>query len=277
MKKVIIAFVFLLLAQPAFAADSLKESAFDRVLRTNTLRCGIVPWPPGIEIDPNTGAVKGPTKELFEGIIKLTGWKVQFVQVALGNGVEDLNSGKIDAMCSDGPWTITSIKFVDYTVPATYTPVMVYVRANETRFHSYADLDAPAATLAGIDGDISTDLALLRFPKAKLHTLTNMTDPAQMLMEVADSKEDAVILDPVTADHFMKNNPGKIKMLVPQALAVYPVGMSVKRGEAALQQTLNQAIEIANNIGLLDTLFNNFDPISHKYIYAPSKNYVVPK
>ena len=275
MRKAFAAIIVLSLLSTA-AAQAAGESAFDRVMRTGTLHCGFIPWPPGFDVDVVTGAAKGPAKELFESIIKLAGWKVQFVQMALGDNAQDLNNGKIDAVCADGPWTIARIKFVDYTTPAAYTPVMVYVRAGEKRFHGYSDLDNAKVTLVGIDGDISTDLALLRFPKAKLHTLSNLTDPSQMLIDVADGKEDAVILDPVTADHYMRNNPGKIRMLTPQALAVYPVEMSVRRGETQLQQTLDRATEMASNIGLIDKMLLNYDPLSRKYLYAPLKTYSVP-
>lgn len=217
------------LAAPARAEE--KESVYERVMRTGVLRCGFIPWPPGFEIDPNTNEVKGPTKDLFQSIIELTGWKVEFVQTALGNVPLDLKTEKIDAMCADGPWTITNIKLVDYTTPAVYSPVLVYIRAGETRFSSYADLNSEDVSFAGIDGDISIDLAKLRFPKAKLQTLINLTDPALMMMEVASGKADAVILDPVTAENYMKNNPAKMRPFpVKEPLATYPAGMSVKRG-----------------------------------------------
>ncbi len=258
-----------------FAAE--KESTFDRVVRTGVLRCGIIPWPPGAEVDPVTKEVRGPTKELFDAIIRLTGWKPEFVEVALGEVPLDLEHGKIDAMCADGPWTITNIKFVDYTIWAGYTPVLVYVRANEARYKSYGDLNVQNVSFVGIDGDISSDLAGLRFPKATLRTLVNLTDPAQMMMEVAEGKADAVILDPVTAEGFMKNNPGKINPLSEkEPLAVYPFGMSVRRGESRLQQTLSRATEMAINIGLVDQKLDLYDP-TRRTVYSPVKPYEAPK
>lgn len=250
-----------------------KESAFDRVMKTGTLRCGFVPWPPGFGIDVNTGAAKGPTKELFESIIELAGWEAEFVEVALGNAAMDLNTGRIDAMCADGPWTISAVRFVDYTSWALYSPIFVYVRADDSRFSSYKDLNVDGVTLVGIDGDISSDLAALRFPKATLRTLINLTDPAMMMLEVADGKADAVILDPVTAESFMKNNPDRMKDLdTGEPLAVYPAGFSVRRGEGALQQTLSRATEMAINIGLIDQKLDLYDP-TRRTIYAPASAY----
>lgn len=278
MRSIFLLFLLVLFAFPAFAADKgNRESAYDRVMRTDVLRCGFVPWPPGFEVDPNTNEIKGASKEVFESIIKLTGWKVEFVQTTLGTAVLDMNNGRIDAMCSDGPWTITNIKLVDYTTPALYTPVFIYVRAEERRFHSYKDMNRADVRLVGIDGDISSDLATLRFPKAQLQTLINLTDPAQMMLNVADGKADAVILDPVTGENFMKNNPGRVKALdVQEPLAVYPVMMSVRRGESLLQQTLSRATEMAINIGLNDAKLDLYDP-ARKIIYSPARPYEAPK
>ncbi len=273
-KNIIAVLLISLLPLTAFAVEQ-KETAYDRVMRTGTLRCGFIPWPPGFEIDPNTGVIKGPSKELFESIIRLTGWKVEFVQTAMGSVPLDLQNDKFDVMCADGPWTITNIRLVDYTTPATYSPVFIYVRANEARFQSYADFDSKDVTFVGIDGDISADLTAVRFPHAKMHTLGSLTDPAQMMMEVADNKADAVILDPVTGEGFIKNNPGKIKAFPGDTLAVYPVGMSVRWGEDQLKQVLNRATEMAINIGLADQKLDLYDP-ARKTIYSPARPFQEP-
>ena len=271
MKKLLLALLLLCLASPAHAA----ESAFDRVMRTGTLRCGFFAWPPGFEIDPNTKEVKGTTKELFEALVKLAGWKPEFVEVQFGSYIMDLNSGRVDAICGDGPWTISNVRLIDYTTPVAYTPMVVYVRADETRFKKNADLNTDKASFAGIDSDSSTELAQMRFPKANIHTLINITDPASMLMEVVDKKSDAAIVDPFTGGKFMEHNPGKLKQLGPP-LAVYPLSFSLKRGETLLEQTLSRTTEMALDIGLADSKLDMFDP-ARKTVYSPAKSYEAPK
>ncbi len=270
-------FLLFLTIFPLQAFAEAKESAYERVMRTGTLRCGFIPWPPGFEIDPNTREVKGPSKELFENIIKLTGWDVEFVEVSLTTDILDLNNGRIDAICASGPWTITNVKFIDYTTPAVYSPIFVYVRADETRFETYKDLNNENISFVGIDGDISIDLAGYRFPNAIIRSLINLTDPAMLLMEVATGKADAVILDPVTAESYMKNNPEQIKEFpLKEPLAVYPVGLAVKWGEYELKQSLNRATEMAINIGLADDLIDLYDS-SRRTIYSPAKTYQLPE
>jgi ABC-type amino acid transport substrate-binding protein len=252
-----------------------QENAYERVMRTGTLRCGFIAWPPGFEVDANTKEVKGPTKEIFESIIKLTGWQAEFIEVPLGTVATELKNGRIDAMCADGPFTISTVKYVDYTSWAFYTPVFVYLRANESQFTDLRKLNDPAVEFVGIDGDLSVDLVTLRFPKAKIQTLSNMTDPAQMLLNVIDGKADAVILDPYTAEAFMRNNPGKIQSYDAEGpLAVYPLGFSVRWGEPELKAVLSRATEMAQNIGLLETRLDLYDP-NRRIIYSPAAAYQI--
>lgn len=275
MKKILFSLLIILTSTPAsFAAE--KESAYDRVMRTGVVRCGYIPWPPGFDVDPNTNEVKGPAKELFGAIIKLAGWKPEWVQVVLGNETLDLGNNRIDAMCSAGPWTLSNVRFVDYTTPATYTPIFLYARADDTRFSKNSDLNSNEYTFIGIDGDISTDLVQIRYPKAKMQNAPAITDPSQMLMDIATKKADIVLLDPVTAEKFMTNNPGKIRQVSNEALAVYPVGMSVRWGEYNLKEVLSRATEMAINIGLADDKIDLYDK-TRKTIYSPASPYKEPK
>lgn len=59
MNKILLSFFLLLVfAASAWAGDA-KESAYDRVMRTGTIRCGYFIWPPGFSIDPNVGKRSG--------------------------------------------------------------------------------------------------------------------------------------------------------------------------------------------------------------------------
>ena len=259
-KIILFALCGFLLRGSAFAADQAKESAYDRVMRTSTLRCGYTPWPPFFSVDPNTGVMSGLSKDLSDNVATLLGLKMEYVQLVVGQQVQDLNSGKVDAVCGDGPWIISTVKYLDYTSSYFYVAVYAYGRANETRFSTLAGLNSKDATFVGIDGDISSDLVQSYFPQAKISTLSAVTDPSQMLLNVTTGKADAVITDPVTISVFEKNNPGKIKRLVGQPVAVYGGGFSVKKGETSLLSTLSQGVSAALNAGMADKALKKYDP-----------------
>jgi ABC-type amino acid transport substrate-binding protein len=122
------------------------------------------------------------------------------------------------------------------------------------------DLNADGVTFVGIDGDLSTDLVLRNYPKASLHSLTNMSDPAQMLMDVSTGKADIVITDSQGADIFIKNNPGKIKRLFEEPLAIYGSAFSMRKGEYKLFNMMQEATNAALNTGLMDKILNKYDP-----------------
>lgn len=203
------------------------ETAYERVIRTGTLRCGYSPWPPYWSVDPNTGVITGLSKDLSDITAKLMGMKIEYVQITNGQQVQDLNSGKIDAMCGDGPWVISTIKYIDYTKSYIYAAVYIYGRADENRFKSFDDLNKPEVIFTGIDGDLSSDLVQSNFPQAKIGTMSSSTDPSQLMMNVTTGKADVVIIDPLAASLFTKNNPGKLKLIISQSVAAYGAGFSV--------------------------------------------------
>ena len=241
-------------------ASAKAETAYQRVLRTGILRCGFSPWPPYFSLDPNTLELSGLSKDLSDAVIRLLELKLEYVQIVLGQQVQDLDIGRIDAMCGDGPWVISTIKYLDYSKPYIYAGVYIYGRADENRFSSFDDLNSPAAAFVGIDGDLSTDLVQSFFSQAKISTLGSLSDPSQLLLNVTTKKADAVIVDPLTATLFAKNNPGKIKMLLTQPVAVYGAGFSVKKGETDLLNMLNEAVSAAINTGQADRTRKKYDP-----------------
>ncbi len=246
----------------AFMPDDLsstsvevKETAYERVMRTGKIRCGYVVWPPYFDIDPNTGEMFGYYKDVIDATLGLIGLEVDYVsEYTIGNQAQDLNSGKFDSICGDGPWNINASKYVDYTDAIDYLPVYIYVRGNESRIQNKKDLNNEQYSIVAMDGDLSEELARVLFPKAKLNSLSNISDPSQLLVNVQYNKADAVIVDALLASAFLRNNPGVIRQLSEKPLGAYPGGFSVRKGETELTNMLNMAIEMAVNLGIYEDL-----------------------
>ena len=260
MKKSLFVLLFALIAVQPAMASAPTETAYARVLRTGVLRCGYSPWPPFFSVEPNTKAVSGVSKDLSDAAAKILGLKIEYVEITLGQQVQDLNNGKIDAVCGDSPWVLSTLKYVDYTKPYYYLPEYLYARADEKRFASPEDLNRPEVTFTAIDGDVSTDIAQDRFPKAKLNSMGSLADPAQLLLNVLTKKADVVVTDPAAFAVFAKSNPNKIKILFSRPVAVYGGGFSVKKGEADLLNTLNGTIDVMVNTGQAEALAKKNDP-----------------
>lgn len=265
MKTILLTLALLVAPMMAQAADG-QETAYQRVMRTGTIKCGYTPWPMYFDLDPVTKELTGADKEMSDATAKLLGLKIEYIEVQFANKVIDLQSGKVDVLCGDGPWILTSIKQQDYTVPYTYIPVYPYVRANETRLKSRDDLNKPDVTFVGIDGDTSVELVQNYFPQAKLTSLVTNADASQMLLDVSTNKADVTVLDPAAATNFIKNNPGKVKPLTTKALAVYNVGFGVKKGEVDLLNMLNSAVMALRNTGGTDPILDKYDPKHEKFL-----------
>ncbi|MDB5477895.1 MAG: cyclohexadienyl dehydratase [Alphaproteobacteria bacterium] len=236
-------------------------------MRTGTIKCGYSPWPMYWDVDPNTKELSGLVKDLSDATFKLLGLKVEYVEYVFSNKVIDLQSGRIDAICGDGPWILTTIKQIDYSAPYYFTPVFAYARADETRFLSRSDLDKPGIQFVGIDGDLSTELVQNNFPLAKLNTLTTTADAGQMLLDVSTKKADATIIDPAAATNFITHNPGKVKQLFNgKMLGAYNNGFSVKKGETDLLNMLNGAVAAMHNTGAVDPILDRYDPKGEKFL-----------
>lgn len=254
----------------ALAADKAssvdKVSTYDRVISKNELVCGIYSWAPYKEQDPQTGEWKGFAIDIYRKAFATLDIKVTFKEVSLGNQAEELNAGRIDAMCDDGPWILSEGKFVEYSDPAYVSFVYPYVRADEKRFRSRADLNSADFSFAGVEDDLSTDLPKRLFPQAKIINFPAKTDTMQPYINVASGKADIVIGDPATFSLYNKTNPGKLKpVFLEKPIAKYKNAISVKKGDLRMLGLVNEAIDNALALGIIDDVLDDFDP-QHKLL-----------
>ena len=77
---------------------SKPETAYERVLRTNTLRCGYGLWEPAVMRDPNTNQMSGLFYDIMQELGKPLNIKVDYaLEIPWDSIGVALSSGKIDA------------------------------------------------------------------------------------------------------------------------------------------------------------------------------------
>lgn len=54
-----------------------EETAYERVMRTGTLRCGYAEWDSAVMRDPNTGAFHGSVVEVVNALAKSSDIKIE--------------------------------------------------------------------------------------------------------------------------------------------------------------------------------------------------------
>lgn len=274
MRNLIITAVLLCLALPAFAADSAKESAFDRVMRTNTLHCGYGVWAPNIIQDPNSGKLSGIFYDYLNALAAAANIKVEWKEVSWSDFAVELNSQRIDAMCA-GIWpTAAKAREMVFTTPVNYVAINAYVRANDNRFDGASDkLNASSFTIATMDAEISSIVAHADFPNAKTLEIPSSGSQPQMLLNVATGKADVTFSDVATGAEFMARNPGRIKIL-PGGAFIRTFGNTIALGknETALRDFLNTGTEELLQSGTIAKILAKYEkypgsllPVSKPY------------
>ena len=98
MKK-LLALLCIVLALPTLARAADNETAFDRILRTGTLRCGYTSAPPYLTIDPNTRALSGIQYDIVNEMGRRMDVKIEWaVEAGFSTAVADLQAGKYDKL-----------------------------------------------------------------------------------------------------------------------------------------------------------------------------------
>jgi ABC-type amino acid transport substrate-binding protein len=241
--------------------DNTSNSAYERVTKANQITCGVVSWPPTNYIDPKTGQWEGFMIDYLRQAFATIDLQVVFKEVISGTQVQELKSGRIDAMCIDGPWVMSLGKFVEFSNPMMASFVYPYVRVDDKRLTILSDLNNSDIRFLGLDGDLSVDLAQRLYLKARLLTMPGTTDFSQLLLNVVTKKADVVITDPGTFDGFDKNNPNTLRPLQPEKpVGFYKVVMSVEKGNLPMLGLVNEAIDNAHAFGITDKVLDGYDP-----------------
>ncbi|PZP57491.1 MAG: hypothetical protein DI586_00200 [Micavibrio aeruginosavorus] len=256
-------------------ADKKIESAYQRVLRTGTLRCGYALYAPMLSKDPNTGEMSGIAADVINAVAKSLDLKVEWTaEFGFATSISDLESDRFDLTCI-GFWRLPlEAKRLTYTVPFLYSQMNPYIRADDTRFDGdYSKINEASIRIISADGQMSSSVARTEFPKAQLIELPNMASISQQMEEVASGKADIVLDEPAAAEDYMIKNPGKLrKVEAAYPLRVFQNTFAMKMGENDLKTMLDSAlIDVIEN-GEMDKILAKYDP-DNKIFKKVAKGY----
>lgn len=248
----------LLISAPVAAADS---SAFDRVMKSGTLRCGYVVGAPYFTIDAATNKKSGIWYDLTQEMGKWLDLKVEWVEeIGFGEIGAALDSGRIDALCV-GIWVNPDrAKAMDFTNPVTYSAVHAYVREGDARFDNNLDkINDPAISIACLDGEMSATIAGEDYPKAKTVCLPQMSAHSEMMMNVSQSKADVLFATPsVVAKYNEKNTPKLAKVKTSHPIRLFAETIAVARGNDDLRRMLSHTVQFLIDSGKVDKIVDKY-------------------
>jgi ABC-type amino acid transport substrate-binding protein len=251
--------------QPAAA----KESVYDRVKRTNTLRCAYLVYPPETIKDPNTGKLTGMVVDTAEELGRKLGWKIDWVaEVGFQDMFEGFKTGKYDALCV-GLWENPArSKEALFSNPMDYGVIYTVVRSDDTRFDdSLEPINDPAIKVAEIDGELGQVVQQEVFPKAGAYLLPNLSDVSMIVEAVATGKADVAFLPVPSVRKYMEQNPGKVKILKKNPSRVFPAPlMAVPHGEHELKYVVDATLRALQESGFVNRILQKYDPTRESYL-----------
>ncbi|MDR3425404.1 MAG: transporter substrate-binding domain-containing protein [Alphaproteobacteria bacterium] len=257
-------------ARTAGEKAAARETAYERVIRTQTLRCGYIPTTPNfIYKDPNTGSLSGVDYEITEALGRKMGLKIVWAEeTGWATMVPALNASRFDAVCN-AAWVNPNVaKEAYYARPYYYQPTFVVVRANDNRFDKDRDaLNAPEVSIASMDGDNPRFVAQEDFPKAKVYPLPDMAGDSMVMESVATGKADATFEDANDFGDYDKHNPNKLKLVqLDKPVRIYPVAFVLPMGDDKLRGMINAAFDEMIYSGQVDKIMQRYDLYPNSYI-----------
>lgn len=255
-------------SQPAGNTTAAGLSTYDRVIKTGTIRCGYIPYPPGSYKDPNTGRLSGIFVDTMEEAGRRLGLKVEWTEeVGWATMIEGLQTNRYDMVCTPVWENAARGKVADFSVPLYYSGIGVFVRTNDNRFTkpdgsvNFAAINSKNVKISTSDGDVAQVIAQEDFPNARQVTVSQMADRSQMLLNVVARKADVAFMEPQIAFEFSKMNPGTIKNISPQhPIRVFPNVMMFKRGQPEFKAMIDAALQEVINSGYVDRLIDKYEP-----------------
>jgi polar amino acid transport system substrate-binding protein len=250
------------------------EPVFDKVMKTKTLRCGYMTWPPLSGKNLKTGKMEGVYVDMTEELARGYGWKVDWVEeITLSDFSTALNARRIDAFCGPISATQQRTQAAYFSRPNLFGPIRAYVRADDTRFDANPEtVNSPDVTLSVMEGEFTSIIARTQFPQSKILEITQLQGGSQLFENVASGKADIIFQDPFTFSYYNKENPGKLRQAGFYDIGVFPANYAIKMGENKLKWLFDSALDELLNRGYIKKLSDQYG-LTEMDLYLPADNY----
>ncbi|WHZ04226.1 amino acid ABC transporter substrate-binding protein [Neobacillus sp. YX16] len=173
------------------------------------------------------------------------GTKVTFQPIDWKTKEAELSSGRIDLIWNGYTITDERKEKVLFTKPYLKN-AQVIVTLADSKVTKLDDLDGKVVGLQSLSSasDALNDSPL----KEKVKTVTEFADNVQALTDLKSGRLDAVVIDEVVINYYMAQEEETFKVLE-ESLAPEEYGIGVKKGNEALLEKLQKALDEMNEDG----------------------------
>jgi len=255
---------------PATEASAPSESAYDRVMRTGTIRCGYTPYSVGLMKDPNTGQMSGIYHDIITRLAENLGFKISWVEeVGWSGQIEGLNTKRYDMICSPVSLNSGRARVTDFSIPLYYSPVHIWAKKdNITITNDLKALNKPEIHISTLDGEQTSVFAHQFFPLATQVSLPQSAPFTDLLLQVTTGKADIVFAEPFSVNEFLKNNPNTLRMIttLDKPLLVVPNIILLPRGEYEFKEMVDNGLREMFNSHIIDMIIDKYEIYPNSYI-----------
>jgi polar amino acid transport system substrate-binding protein len=256
MKKTILIFLLFILPSTALAQ---KETTFDRVIETKTIKCAYALRPPLVTRDVNSKKMTGAAVDLTEEIGKRLGLKIDWAEeVGFGTIIESIKTRRADMGCGVYVANSARASHVGFTKPIYFETLYIYKRKDDPRtIETFDELNDPKYSFSSIDGGSPIVLQRQLFPLSKEKTLPELSDLSDTFEDLVTKKVDFVIQAEMTVVNFEKARPGLITKLVDKPVAYWPMVLLLPLGDVKLKSMIDTVLTEIEYDGTLEKILRH--------------------
>lgn len=243
--------------QPLYAQAAEKESAYERVMRTGTIRCGYWSYEPFVSVDPASGEVGGVTHDYLDILAKREGLTIDWAgEVGFDQIVSSLESGRFDAFCIPCTPAPEFERVLGFSAPLGALPYFVYVREDS----KLGDEELKTATFTVADGYALSEMTGLLFPDAPTISLPQNASSAEMYDQLRYGKADAILNENISATNYMNSNPGVIRHFSDTPVISMRMFLVSPKSDLEMQAFLERTFstQIPENLSLMKDLLKEY-------------------
>jgi polar amino acid transport system substrate-binding protein len=255
---------------PAGGPAPARETSFERMMRTNIVRCGYYVFPPMTYRDPSTKALSGMAVDIMNAIADRAGLTIEWTEeVNFSNWTEGLKAGRFDVACTPNWPDIGPARAAGFSAPMFYAGLHPMVRAKDKDLVG-ATLDRfnqPDVRFLTQDGSGIDVITRANFPKATIKAMPPTVDGPTMLLELMSNKADAIVLDKNAEYMYNQSHPGAFQLrddLPP--VKVQSFALAFNHGEGDLKNFLDIAIDSLISDGTMARLVKQWEPMPGTFL-----------
>ncbi|MFZ2620764.1 MAG: transporter substrate-binding domain-containing protein [Alphaproteobacteria bacterium] len=254
-------------------AAAAKETAYERVMRTEVLRCGYAIWSPNLYYaDANDKkSLTGYSFDVMNAVGKTLGLKVEWAEeTGWGVAEQGLNSGRYDVVCNDVCLQPSRTKAASFSHPFVLNNTYFFVRRDLAGPRDdFAWLNAPDKTGVVLRNTILEDFTSLQLPLAKQMDASELSADMDILMGVAYKKADFGLSNLPALEKFMQANPNMVDVIAKPAGRCQS-GFMLPPEDPQLKHMIDSALLYLNEAGKIEDMIAKYMPMNKQNWTVPN-------